>query len=287
VSAQVPSLAAYLSTVGKIRKRWNVPNHLELWFRAEDTLYRKTHLQPCLYRQRESGLRKSVDKLLEIENDLYEEFGRCATQLSQSDANSIDDEWDSYFLMQHHGAPTRLLDWSDGALIALHFAVRDKPTPPKSGSVIYVLDPYWLMDLLKKHPDRKDAQERWKQYLQKEVSSGMDEDEWERLYLPSDDDDAKESLLKTPVTPMLWDSPHVTRRVAAQRSRFMIFGTDPLWLVKMEREKKSSLVSITIPRGSINRIRQELKDAGITESVVYPDLDGLGRELKQAWKARR
>jgi hypothetical protein len=67
----------------------------------------------------------------------------------------------------------------------------------------------------------------------------------------------------------------------------MIFGTDPLWLVKMEREKDSRLVSITIPRGSINKIRQELKDAGITESVVYLDLDGLGRELKQIWKARR
>jgi hypothetical protein len=55
----------------------------------------------------------------------------------------------------------------------------------------------------------------------------------------------------------------------------------------MEKNKNSLMSSISIPRGSINRIRQELKDAGITESVVYPDLDGLGRELKQIWSARR
>lgn len=280
------SLGEYLSTVGKIRKLWRLRKHHELWFRAEDTLHRKTHLQPGIYRQRESGLRKSVDKLLEIENDLYEEFGRCATQLSQSDSNSIDDDFDSYFLMQHHGAPTRLLDWSDGALIALHFAVRDKPMPPKSGSIIYVLDPYWLAKLLRNHPNRKEAEERWKQYW-KTNPYAVDEDEWERLYLPEDEDDAKDPLMATPEIPMLWDSAHVTRRVAAQRSRFMIFGTDPSWLANKGKEKDSRLVSIKIPRGSINRIRWELRDAGVTESVVYPDLDGLGRELKQIWKVRR
>jgi hypothetical protein len=232
-------------------------------------------------------LRKSVAKLLEIENDLYKEFGRCATQLSLTDTTSIDDEWDSYFLMQHYGAPTRLLDWSDGALIALHFAVREKSTPPKSGSIIYVLDPYWLLKLLRKHPDRKDAEERWKKYWDEEQPNDTDKDEWDRLYLPADEDDVQDPLMQTPATPMLWDSPHVTRRVAAQRSRFMIFGTDPSWLVKMVGKKGSRLVSVTVPKGSITKVRQELKDAGITESVVYPDLDGLGRELKQMWKSRR
>lgn len=280
------SLGEYLSTVGELRKRWRVPKHRELWFRAEDALHRKTHLQPGVYRQRESGLRKSVDRLLEIENDLYEEFGRCATQLSAADTNSIDDEWDSYFLMQHHGVPTRLLDWSDGALIALHFAVRDKKLPPQSGSIIYVLDPYWLNKLLKKDPDRKDAINRWKKYWEK-YPTGVEEDEWDRLYLPADEDDLKDPLLDTPKTPILWDSSHVTRRVAAQRSRFMIFGTDPDWLAIKAKEKDSRLELLSIPRGSITRIKQELKDAGITESVVYPDLDGLGRELRQVWKMRR
>jgi hypothetical protein len=82
--------------------------------------------QPGLYRPRDDGKRKSVNELLEIDHDLYTEFDRCATQLSLADADAVDDEWDSYFLMQHHGVPTRLLDWSDGSLIALHFAVNKK-----------------------------------------------------------------------------------------------------------------------------------------------------------------
>jgi hypothetical protein len=67
----------------------------------------------------------------------------------------------------------------------------------------------------------------------------------------------------------------------------MIFGTDPTWLAELARDKDSRLIAMNIPVGSINTIKQELKDAGITESVVFPDLDGLGRELKQVWNARR
>jgi hypothetical protein len=283
---KVKSVVRYLAEVATIRKGWKISRHHELWFRAEDLRHHRTRLQPSVCRQRDSGLSKSVDKLLEIENDLYEEFRRCATQLSTPDANAINDEWDSYFLMQHHGAPTRLLDWTDGALIALHFAVNHKRVPPESGSVIYVLDPYWLLDLLRKHPDRKDAEKRWQEYAKKHPSD-YDEDDWQRLYLPPEKDEIRIKLLKTPVIPILWDGPHVTRRIAAQRSRFMIFGTDPMWLVNLGKERGSRLRSITIPKNAISRIRRELRDAGITESVVFPDLDGLGRELKQVWEMRR
>jgi len=67
----------------------------------------------------------------------------------------------------------------------------------------------------------------------------------------------------------------------------MIFGSDPRWLANFAERKNSKLKSIRIPTGAINGIKRQLRDAGVTESVVCPDLDGLGRELKQLWQERR
>ena len=278
------SLSKFLAAVATIRKRWKISRRDELWFRAEDAKHRKTRLQPGLYRPRESGLRKSVNTLLKLENELYEEFQRCASQLSDARLTSTDWDWDSYFLMQHHGAPTRLLDWTDSALIALHFAIRDKLVPPKGGAIIYVLDPYWLLDEINCDDELKRAKKRWEQYAEKD--SSVEARDWDRLYLPADEEDFEDKLLDTPAIPILFDSPHVTRRIAAQRSRFMIFGTNPLWLSSRLGKNNSNLVSISISPASISRIRQQLRDAGVTESVVFPDLDGLGRELKQIWRSR-
>lgn len=283
---QVTSVGEFLSTVRAIRNRWALPEHKELWFRAEDLTYDKTLLQPRLYRPRGGKTPKSVSDLLEIENSLYNEFERCAAQLCEVRPGE-DWEWEWYFLMQHHGVPTRLLDWTDGGLIGLHFAVRDKSAAKGHRPVVFVLDPYWLNEILKAHSDRIDATRRWKKFCAKHRFE-YDEDDWDRLYLPADEDDAKETLLDTPRIPLLWDSPHVTRRIAAQRSRFMIFGNDPKWLVELTRKKtgNSRIEVLCVDPTTISEIKNELRDAGVSESVIFPDLDGLGRELSQVWEGR-
>jgi hypothetical protein len=207
-------------------------------------------------------------------------------------------DWDSYFLMQHHQAPTRLLDWSDGALIALHFALRNKPQGNDSptnetqclyqdttAARVYVLEPDRLKEQLETLPERKITKQNWKTYVEKHPVYKYDEEEWEDVYLPGDYENLRE--LPIPVMPLVLDLPHITRRVAAQRSRFLVFGTDPTWLSKEFKKSDAVVREIVIESSSAQKIRLELRDSGITESVIYPDLDGLGRELRQLWEDRK
>lgn len=82
---------------------------------------------------------------LSAEYEFRDEFARRAIQLAPQAVPL--DRWWWYFVMQHYRAPTRLLDWTDAALVALYFAV----TPPpganinqSSDAAVWALDAFWL-----------------------------------------------------------------------------------------------------------------------------------------------
>jgi hypothetical protein len=99
------------------------------WFRGHSDVAWK--LTPKLYRVKppKRGIRI-------IEDEIRQEFIMRAPALSETGALT---SWDWYCTMQHFGAPTRLLDWTEGALIALHFAVRDNNGD--RDAAIWILDP--------------------------------------------------------------------------------------------------------------------------------------------------
>ncbi len=280
----VNSLGEFVDRVSRLRQLWGLAKHKELWFRGESMDYGETILRPELYRPASDVSLKPIWKLLKIENDLYDEFRRNAVERSNEKTPEEDWDWDSYFLMQHHDGPTRLLDWSDGALMALHFALRNKKDDAHDARV-YVLESYRLSEHLKSLPDIKLLEQDWKNYGAKHPSYDLDDDAWEDAYLPADEETLAE--MNVPRPPLVLDFPLITRRIAAQRSRFIVFGTEANWLFEEFQKPDSTIKVIVIAAGSRSKIRQELRDCGVTESVIYPDLDGLGREMKQLWDDRR
>src|SRR6516165_9632867 len=101
------SVGQFLNTVRSIRKQWKIPEHKELWFRAEDKKYTATQLRPKLYRPPKGKVLRPIKDILEMDEEFYAEFMRCGPPLGDL---VPDENWDFewYFLMQHHGVPTRL-----------------------------------------------------------------------------------------------------------------------------------------------------------------------------------
>jgi hypothetical protein len=63
-------------------------------------------------------------------------------------------------------------------------------------------------------------------------------------------------------------------------------GTDADFFNRLLDMTDARIKVIRIEKESVAEMRVALRDAGVTESVIYPDLDGLGRELKQLWAER-
>lgn len=95
-----------------IEKQWIFRGH-------EDTHF---PLKPSIAR-----IRPREETIQSMENEMLAEFQRRYLNLP-------DDNWGLLALAQHHGLPTRLLDWTQNPLVAMFFAV-DKPSESEKSAV--------------------------------------------------------------------------------------------------------------------------------------------------------
>jgi hypothetical protein len=256
------SLSDYLALVGEFTDAWfhDEPTWGP-WFRGQaDASWR---LRPKLYRdpQPKRDLRT-------LEDEFQQEFIVRAPSLSPERPQN---SWDWYFLMQHSGAPTRLLDWTESALIALYFAVRNKSggLNKHKDSAVWVLEPWKLNEFVVEI----------KEVIAPGAESGLEKQDAER-YKPWLPNRYAVSMGLEKKLPVAVYPTHFHRRISSQRSCFTIHGSSHDGFEELPEPARPYLRKIVIPHSKTEEIEACLAVAGIDEITIYPDLDGLGRWLE-------
>jgi len=257
------SLPEYLSLVEK----YQTSVEDSLWYRGcGKACY---ELKPSLYRHSEA---KTPEHVAELERKLMARFRQRSLPYH---TRSLVDDWNTLFFMQHYGIPTRLLDWTENPLIALHFALMGAPYKKSAKGELKFSDDatVWLLDPVKWNRHALSHQS----YDGGALTPG---DEALKGYKPNN---TFSGMNKFPVA--LYGE-HNSPRIVAQQGVFTIFGQVIQPMEKMcadEDFPEYSLVRITLESSNIDNMRKSLLRHGITESVVYPDLEGLALEIKRSF----
>lgn len=164
-----------------------------------------------------------------------------------------DNEWDWLFLMQHHGVPTRLLDWSESPLIALWFAM-DLPSNPNDDGIDACI---WAL-----RPIELNLRANLAPKYQHDIPLFGQDKELDN-YLPTD---LATTISKN--TPAAGIASRQFSRVVAQMGSFTITHKDQVPLEDLGKV----LTRFVIPANAKEAVRRELLHLRITRLSVFPEL---------------
>jgi hypothetical protein len=257
----IKSIEEYVANIEIIRNNFKGP----LWYRGCGKI--SYQLKPSLYRHNNS---QNIEDLIRLEKFLLERFRQRSIPFH---SRQIADPWEWLFLMQHYGVPTRLLDWSESPLLALFFAVTcTHHTLGASGKPLFSDDAaIWILNPSKWNKHSIDLRSF-------EPSVLTTDDANSNAYKPIADVKTMKSF------PIAIYGTHNSQRIVAQRGVFVCFGKDTRPMeIMFEKEKFPSdcLKKITIKKAQLPDLYEAIMRHGITDSVVFPDLDGLAREIKR------
>ncbi|WP_154234703.1 FRG domain-containing protein [Burkholderia pseudomallei] len=250
----------YVQEVERLNGLSNDP----IWFRG--TGKASYALMPGLYRHSQ---KKTVHEIAKLERDTMIRFRQRSIPFSDK---PLQDDWEALFFMQHYRVPTRLLDWSENPFISFYFAVMSAKFTVKKNTLSFVDDAaVWVLDPIK-----------WNRHA-------LSHQSFDGGILVTKDTELVGYQPQTTFTkmnnhPVALYGAHNSPRIVAQRGVFTIFGQN---LSSMEAAydtagfPEEALLKIVLDKSILPALRKSILSYGITESVVYPDLDGLAQEIRR------
>lgn len=183
-----------------------------------------------------------------------------------------DSVWNWLAVAQHHGLPTRLLDWTYSPYAALHFATANLLKFNTDGVI-------WCVNYVKST-----------QFLPQLIKEPL-LDEGGNVFTPSILDPVCNSLrqldsLQDKTFALFLEPPSLDDRIVNQHALFSLMS-DPTALFNQWLEQHQKFFfRIIIPATLKWEIRDKLDQANITERVLFPGLDGLSTWLKRHYSPK-
>lgn len=241
----------------------------------DDALFR--HRSPYVFRGMGSCGNELSTTLMRLGSD-HDDLARLEAHLlrnfrkyAHADAARGHSMWDWLALAAHHGLPTRLLDWTYSPFVALHFATANLP---QEDGIVWMVNHRQCHELLPA---------RLRQVLTEE---GSDVFTAEMINSVASTLEQLERLSSDPFVLFL-EPPSLDSRIVNQFALFSVFSLphrrmDP-WLA----EHAGLCRRILLPASLKWEIRDKLDQAGVTERVLMPGLDGLTAWLTRYYTPRR
>jgi hypothetical protein len=176
-------------------------------------------------------------------------------------------DWELLVTAQHHGVPTRLLDWTYSPLIAAYFATR--PTRREAHHDHAV----WRLDWKRMH--EAFGFPGLALLIQDVEQLGGEEGPFTPWELFSRSSDAK------PFACMI-EPPSLDARIVAQAAVFTLCSdkSQPFDAFLATHGLADALTRFVIPKEAVPRFRDQLDLVSVDERRLFPDLDGVSAAIK-------
>lgn len=180
--------------------------------------------------------------------------------------------WNWLAIAQHHGLPTRLLDWTYSPFAAMHFATSNIAKYDVDGVI-------WCVDFVKIH---KLLPNILRDELKKEGSNVFTVEMLSNVCRSLQDFDriSKDDFV------LFFEPPSMDDRIVNQFALHSVISNPKAILTNILIKHPKLYKRVIIPHDLKWEIRDMLDQANINERVMFPGLDGLSRWLARHYSPK-